>query len=63
MWPFKEFNPRMVCAGEYRVKEKIVNDFGPTNYPCSMRLLFKFREFPDDLYWKLNVQGNNVMKS
>ena len=54
MWPFKPYNPRMVCAGEYRVKQKIDNDLGPTNHPCEMTLRFAFKEHGADIYWKLN---------
>ena len=43
MWPFREFNPRMVCAGEYRVIKKIENPLAPTNYPTTMEIAFDFK--------------------
>jgi hypothetical protein len=50
-WPFKEFNPRMVCAGSYRVK-KMTQQHGVTVYDSPMTLDIEF-ENKKEIFWKL----------
>jgi hypothetical protein len=62
MWPFREFNPRMVCAGEYRVIKKIVNPLAPTNYPTSMQINFSFQTHGQEIYWCLKEDYKHAPK-
>ena len=50
-WPLKEFNPRMVCAGSYRVK-KMTQQHGVTVYDSPMTLDIEF-ENKKEIFWKL----------
>jgi len=44
LWPLREFNPRMVCAGEYLVK-KTFKSHGMTHHKSEMKLNIGFKNY------------------
>ena len=51
LWPLREFNPRMVCAGEYLVKETF-KSHDMTHYKSEMKLAIGFKDY-GKVKWRL----------